>query len=166
MLEKVDIKKYKAGAICFFATVAIISASASALLPEHSYNKQKVDNNLITMQRHADYVDEILDTLGEERYQYFGFNGNVFYCFTDHLPQGPVFFQDPYNFSAEDNWFSQNLKQQLNNSDVVIVQKIDVGVLNDYVNSYLNENFTNIPPERLSGINAPNDFNYKIYFRK
>lgn len=166
MLEKVDIKKYKAGAICFFATVAIISASASALLPEHSYNKQKVDNNLITMQRHADYVDEILDTLGEERYQYFGFNGNVFYCFTDHLPQGPVFFQDPYNFSAEDNWFSQNLKQQLNKSDVVIVQKIDVGVLNDYVNSYLNENFTNIPPERLSGINAPNDFNYKIYFRK
>ena len=77
-----------------------------------------------------------------------------------------MFFQDPYNFSAEDNWFSQNLKQQLNKSDVVIVQKIDVGALNDYVNSYMNENFTNIPPERLSGINAPNDFNYKIYFRK
>lgn len=165
-LEWAEIGKYKTGAVCFFAAVAIISGSATVLLPEYAYDKQTVDNNLTTMQQHADYVDEILTALGEERYQYLGFNGNVFYCFTAHLPQGPVFFQDPYNFTSEDNWFSQNLKEQLNNSNVVIVKKIDVGVLDDYVSSYLQEYFTRIPPAEISEISAPKDFNYKIYFRK
>ena len=165
-LAKSDSGKYKVGAVCFFTAVAIISSAASAMLPKYEYDKQKVDNSLVSMHQDAAYVDQVLDTLGEERYQYFGFNGNVFYCFTTHLPQGPVFFQDPYNFSFEDNWFSQNLINQLNNCNVVIVQKINVGVLNDYVKNYLEENFTTTPPENVTNISLPKNFNYKIYFRK
>ena len=114
--------------------------------------------------------DEILDLLGEDTYQYFGFNGPVFYCYTVHDPKGPVFFQDPNNLQSEDTFFAKNLKKQMQETNVFIVSYVKCGVLTDYVNDYIKENFILIEKSDkkslIQSVEKPKTFKYKIYIRK
>lgn len=138
-------------------------------LPNYShYNK--ILSYAKTMQDDARYLDDVLDALGLETYQYFGFNGPIVYAYTTHDPLGPVFFQDPNNLQREDNFFATNLKEQMERVDIFVVSYIKCGVLTDYVNDYIADNFTLIVNsgkyELIKDIEKPQSFTYKIFVRK
>ena len=163
-----NIKKVAVGIVCSLAVVGLLGIY---LLPQPRYDHyEKILSLSKTMKDDAKYVDEVLDVLGEETYQYFGFNGPVFYCYTEHDPKGPVFFQDPNNLQKEDNFFATNLKKQMEETDIYIVSNIKCGVVTDYVNEYIAKNFELIQNsdeyELVKDIEKPKTFNYKIYVRK
>ena len=60
----------------------------------------------------ATYIDNILDYYGEDRYQYIGFVNPSYYFigFTKHLPEGPIFVQDPDNLIDEESWFYKSFR--------------------------------------------------------
>ena len=135
----------------------LFSASGIFLLPEFVPNVKLFDLN-DQMKENAAYLDDILDELGEDTYQYFGFNGPVLYAYTRHDPLGPAFFQDPANFTDSDNFFSVSLKKQLDEANVCVVSYIRCGVLDEYVNEYLSENFVVIKEKS-------EDFPYRLLVR-
>ena len=145
---------------------AICVTSFFLLPPNQHISQAQIQAKLNRMQTHADYVDQLLIASGNTSYQFFGFNGDHFYCLTQHAPQGPIFFQDPYNFTDMNNWFSQSLKNQMDQVNLVVVHRINTGAMNDYIQDYLEEYFTLQPWESVEGITAPEDFSYKVYYRK
>lgn len=153
---------YKKTVLSFLLITLCIS---SLLLPRYRYDASVLEANP-QLRTEAKYVDTLLDAVGEERYQFLGFNGNLFYGFTKHSPLGPVFFQDPNNFMNGENWFSQNLIAQLQKANIVIIDKINVHTLNKTVNAILEENYTEVPYPEAKAIEKPQDFHYKILFRK
>ena len=162
------IKKFTVGVL---SAISIASLMGIYLLPKPNYEHyEKILTYAQTMKDDAEYVDEILDALGEDTYQYFGFNGPVFYCYTEHDPTGPVFFQDPNNLKEDDNFFATNLKSQMQEVDVYIVSYVKCGVLTDFVNDYIAKNFVLIEKSDkkslIKQIEKPESFNYKIYVRK
>lgn len=163
------ILNFKSEALHFQKTVLaflIISLCLSSLLlPHYKYDEQvlKINPQLRT---EAKYVDTLLDAVDEERYQFLGFNGNLFYGFTKHSPLGPVFFQDPNNFLNEENWFFENLITQLQKANIVIIDKVNVHSFDETVNNILKENFTEEPYPEAKAIEKPQSFHYKIMYRK
>ena len=108
-------------------------------------------------------IDAALDALGEERYQYFGFNGRCVNHYTRHIPMGPVFVQDWMKVSGW-NMLGQKLMGQLRGSDVVVVQDLNCGDLTGAIQDILDEEFTDVPPE---GIAPPGeDFECQVLYRK
>lgn len=115
------------------------------------------------MRAEADYIDAALDALGEERYQYFGFNDRCVNHYTRHIPMGPVFVQDWMKVSGW-NMLGQKLMGQLRDSDVVVVQNLNCGDLTGAIQDILDEEFTDVPPE---GIAPPGeDFECQVLYRK
>lgn len=113
----------------------------------------------------ARYVDDLLDYYEADRYQYIGFNGeDAFYGLTKHSPQGPVFAQDWDNFRSIDTWFSQQLFEQLESSDIVIVKELELPELNDRITRILDSKFSTDPPGHFDE-EPPEDFDYTIYYR-
>lgn len=113
----------------------------------------------------AEYVDSLLDFYQEDRYQYIGFNGeDVFIGLTKHSPQGPVFAQDSDNFQTDDTWFAQKLKEQIDESNIVIVRNFTSPAVDDYIRNKLATEFTTDPSSKLL-TNPPDGFNYTIYYR-
>ena len=162
------IGKFVAGALC---SASIAGLLGIYLLPQPKYDHyDKILAYAETMKDDAKYVDKILDLLGEDTYQYFGFNGPVFYCYTVHDPKGPVFFQDPNNLQSEDTFFAKNLKKQMQETNVFIVSYVKCGVLTDYVNDYIKENFILIEKSDkkslIESVEKPKTFKYKVYIRK
>lgn len=162
------ISKFVAGALC---SASIAGLLGIYLLPQPKYDHyDKILAYAETMKDDAKYVDKILDLLGEDTYQYFGFNGPVFYCYTVHDPKGPVFFQDPNNLQSEDTFFAKNLKRQMQETNVFIVSCVKCGVLTDYVNDYIKENFILIEKSEkkslIESVEKPKTFKYKVYIRK
>lgn len=162
------IQRFALGAVCSLSIVGLLGVY---LLPQPNYNHY---NNILslskTMKEDAKYVDKVLDLIGEDTYQYFGFNGPIFYCYTEHDPQGPVFFQDPNNLQSEESFFARNLKKQMEITDVYIVSHVDCGVLTDYVKGYIQNNFVPIQSsekrDAIKDLSKPSTFNYTIYVRK
>lgn len=162
------IGKFVAGALC---SASIAGLLGIYLLPQPKYDHyDKILAYAETMKDDAKYVDKILDLLGEDTYQYFGFNGPVFYCYTVHDPKGPVFFQDPNNLQSEDTFFAKNLKKQMQETNVFIVSYVKCGVLTDYVNDYIKENFILVEKSDkkslIESVEKPKTFKYKVYIRK
>ena len=113
----------------------------------------------------AAYVDELLDYYGEDRYQFIGFNGeDVFIGLTKHSPQGPVFGQDSDNFQSADTWFSHELLDQIDNSNIVIVKEYLSPAINERIQRTLATSFTEHPGKVFQKA-PPQDFTYKIYYR-
>lgn len=142
----------------------ITSLSGLYLLPKFSYNEKILFLNQ-TMKDDALYVDKVLDYYDEENYQYFGFNGPIFYAYTTHDPLGPVFFQDPNNFHDENNFFVNNLKEQMDKANIFFVRNINCGVMNEYITTYINENFQLIDKQIEKELEKPTSFTYKSYIR-
>jgi len=118
------------------------------------------------MKEEARYVDDVLDIVDEDYYLFMGFNGPIFYAYTKTNPLGPVFFQDPNNFTNEDSFFVNNFKNQLEQTNIIIYQVNNCGVIKDYVSSYIKTNFTTtIPNSEIRDLEVPNSFNYLIYYR-
>lgn len=114
----------------------------------------------------AKYVDDVCDFYDVDRYQYIGFNGETeFIGLTKHSPMGPAFAQDPDNFQTEDTWFFQQLKKQINNSDIVILNFYSTPALESYVKKILENEFTKEPPKE-NNLERPSDFYYTVYYRK
>lgn len=118
------------------------------------------------MKEDAKYVDDVMDIIDEDYYLFMGFNGPIFYAYTKTNPLGPVFFQDPNNFNDESNFFVNSFKKQLEETNIIIYQVNNCGVIKDYVSSYIKTNFTTIiPNNEISDLEVPNSFNYLIYYR-
>ena len=114
----------------------------------------------------AEYVDAMLDFYHEDRYQYIGFNGeDVFIGLTKHSPQGPVFGQDSDNFQSPDTWFSKKLIEQINESNIVIVNVFLSPAIDSQIQFILDTDFT-LTPKASYYVPSPLDAHYKIYFRK
>lgn len=151
--------------------LTILSLVGIYLLPQPDYaHYEKILNYSVSMKEDAKYLDEVLDRLDEDTYQYFGFNGPIVYAYTQHNPLGPIFFQDPNNLTDKDSFFAKNLVKQMDEADVYVVSKINCGVLTDYVNGYITENFVLLQNSEKSGLIAdlekPSTFTYKIYVRQ
>ena len=150
--------------------LTVLSLIGIYLLPQPDYaHYNKILNYSVSMKEDAKYLDEVLDCLNEDTYQYFGFNGPIVYAYTQHNPLGPVFFQDPNNLTEESSFFAKNLKGQMDEANVYVVSYIRCGVLTDYVNEYIAENFVllqNSQQASLVGhLEKPASFTYKIYVR-
>jgi hypothetical protein len=146
-------------------SIGIACSIGIAVLPDYGYEYYFATRKLEVMKDNAEYVDDVLDRVGEDTYQFLGFNGDVFYCFTEHLPQGPIFFQDPFSFTDTDNWFSKSLANQLDKVDIIIIDWLDVGEMNEYVEDYISDNFTEQPPEEVRDIAIPKSFIYDVMYR-
>ena len=160
----------KLGKACL-GVLTVLSLTGIYLLPKPDYaHYDKILAYSVSMKKDAKYLDEVLDALDEATYQYFGFNGPIVYAYTEHDPLGPVFFQDPNNLTDESSFFAENLVAQMDETNVYVVSYIRCGVLNDYVNSYIAENFTLLQQSEqaalVSHIEKPATFTYKIYVRK
>jgi hypothetical protein len=162
---KLSNKKGFIGIDGILISISIACSVGSALSPGNGYDNNYVITTLEAMRAEAEYVDNVLDVAGENTYQFLGFNGDVFYCFTEHLPQGPIFFQDPFNFADKNSWFSKNLAEQLDKVDIIIIDWIDVGAMDGYVKGYINDNFTGNPPDGVKDIAIPKSFRYEIMYR-
>ena len=148
---------------CVICLLSVLACLGISMLPSYQPDQTMLADNE-KMRLEAAYVDGLLDSLGEERYQFLGFNGNCFYGLTLHSPLGPVFFQDPGAMLTEDTWFARQMKEQLNQANVLIVQEVAAANMTDYINKVLEEDFTNEFP---AGAPVPPDvFGYEIYFRK
>lgn len=113
----------------------------------------------------AQYVDSLLDYYGEERYQYIGFNGeDVFIGLTQHSPQGPVFAQDPDNLTDDDTWFAQQLMDQLDKSNIVIVQYLFDTAVSDDILATLESDFSTVANNSYETL-PPEDFGCTVYYR-
>ena len=109
----------------------------------------------------AGYVDSVLDTVGEERYQFLGTNGEVCYWLTEHLPQGPVFFQYPDMLRDEDSWFSKSFKEQLDKTNVILLD------YDQFEGDALREYTLKLTEELPEGVQPPPEgFHYILLFRK
>lgn len=151
--------------LLFPATVFLIAASGLVCLPEFQYNETILSLSQ-SMIEDARYVDDIMDLIQRDRYQYFGFNGPIFYAYTEHDPMGPVFFQDPNNFTDEDNFFAESLKRQMEETDLYIWHYNSCGVLSEYVSDYIREKFTIFPPlQEIASLQRPESFHYTVYYR-
>lgn len=160
MEQKFFIKPALLCAVCLLAVLACLDG---LMLPSYQPDETMLADNS-RMRVEAAYVDELLDSLGEDRYQFLGFNGDCFYGLTEHSPLGPVFFQDPHTLSTEDTWFASRLREQMEQADVLIVQRVEAGAMTDYINQVLAEDFTNELPQGVPV--PPNVFGYGIYIRK
>lgn len=118
------------------------------------------------LHRDAAYIDGVLNTVGEERYQFLGYNLYVCYGLTEHSPLGPVFFQDPNVLKDEDSWFAKSLKEQLGEANIVLCSPndFDCGVLQEYTLKLLESEFTEELPDGVQ--QPPENFEYKLLFRK
>lgn len=117
----------------------------------------------------AMYVDKVMDYVEQDTYQFIGFNGPVYYGHTASLPKGPVFFQDPYNFTTLDSWFLQTFMTQLEEVNVIIVRHIHLGVIQDEFVTMLQQAFTTSYDAgyvSLRNQDKPTHFNDVFYFRK
>lgn len=132
---------------------------------EFKMKTEEMKNYVIKAKEHAKYIDEILDAINEKNYLYIGFNGTDRpYCYTEHLPLGPTFVQDPDNFKKE-NWFTKSFRNDLNTTNVVVFNYCDDLSIKDEIYDYLNNNFTASLPMNASSIKKPASFNYRLYFR-
>lgn len=154
----------KAIANGFLTICLILTSAAFCVLPKFPVDQTVLDANSV-MRQQAEYVDQLLEHYGINRYQYLGFNGYRFYGFTEHSPLGPVFIQDPVNFTENNTWFTKNMLSQMETADILIVEKIDMPVLNDKINEVIAEKFTKIPWDLSYDPELPADFPYIIYYR-
>lgn len=147
------------------AGVAAGLAVAAALLwgfPTFNMYETGLIDESPEMQAEADYIDGVLDALGEERYQYFGFNGQCVNFYTRHIPLGPIFVQDWMKISAA-NRLGEQLMAQLQRANVAVVQNLNCGDLTGAVERILDTEFTETPPP---GIEPPGDgFECRILYR-
>lgn len=161
-LDRIKVKnKYISGAIislCIFVMANVLFSSETSY---SGYYDEKYDS----MKKKAEYVDELLDFYEVDRYQFLGFNGeHQFFGLTKHSPQGPSFAQDPDNFQTEDTWFFRQLMEQVDKSDIIIVEAYCSEAIENKLSEILNKEFTTVPPKENNLI-RPDDFNYEIYYR-
>lgn len=129
----------------------------------------KVNENVIRdiqkTKENAAYLDEVLDALGESRYQFVGFNGYHPYAYTKHDAMGPSFVQDSHNFSNDSTFFSKRLGPQFDSVNVVVFDYFNMGAMTPRVISTLNNCFTKQMPRAIQKIKKPDSFRYDMHFR-
>ncbi len=133
-------------------------------LPEYTYNEHVLSREEVMIEN-AQYIDTILKIYNCDTYQYLGFNGFLFLGHTTHLPKGPIFVQDPNNFHDPESFFSTSLKQQITEVDIIVKNIINAGVLNEWINNYVNENFIAFNYKNYN-LNQPKELNATVLIRK
>jgi len=153
------------------AVVLVILSVSFRFMPSYQFD-ETIRQDFETMETHAEYVDSLLDEMGIDRYLFLGFNnsGSCFYGLTEHSPLGPVFVQDPANFTGQYTWFNDNFLEELDEAQIVFVWSINVGDLTDDVWAILNTEFVrddahsvNMDNNPVPGL--PDGFTYITYIR-
>jgi hypothetical protein len=119
------------------------------------------------MRIHAQYIDDLMSFYEFDSYQFVGFNGPQFYGHTKILAEGPVFFQDPRNFTREDSWFVQQFLMQIERVDMIVLHSVSLDVIQDLFFAYLESDFSLLDHDSLTlvNLNRPTTFNDQIYVR-
>lgn len=144
-------------------TAIITSIAFSNIDPFKGINN--IPKDIKHAKENAAYIDEILDILKEDKYQYLGFNGIHAYTYTKHDPLGPAFAQDEHNFTDQYSYFSQAFAKQMNTANVIVFKSFNVGVLNGKTKLTLNSCFTKELPYLAQHLKKPKHFHYTMYFR-
>lgn len=160
----------KSTAFVVIGLLLTFNLTALPKLPQNDEIHSIMENEFIMAKAHAKYVDDFLDAIGADTYQWVGFNGPYPYALTKHFPNAPLFVQDPANFSDPDSFFSKKFLEQLQNADVLIFQfdTINLGSITEQVIEYINANFVpDMPPSMYEVFSErPISFYYSVYFRK
>ena len=169
--EKIRLRILKSMVIYPLVTLFVLLSVASfkQIPPKIMNNFEYVQNQTQITKVKASYIDELLDSLGEENYLWIGFNGYVPFANTKHLPLGPSFAQHIYNFGQEDTFYAQAFIRQLESANVVVIQRwgYNLGALNERTWAYIEENFTDEAPLKVQALDSqkPNGFEWLIYYR-
>jgi hypothetical protein len=140
---------------------------SALLLPSLPY-QQRITNlkqETSVLKREAAYVDQILDTMGLERYMFLGRNGPQLYTYTKHSPLGPLFFQYPEWVEGNYQGFRDKLLDNLYTANIIVFDAFHVGKIETYLANYINEHFTQAPWPQVNEITRV-DRRYLIFFRK
>lgn len=151
--------------ICMF-TASIFTAVGFWQRPAYKQNIEVIER-VRELKEDAAYLDGVLDAAEEETYLWIGFNGYNPYAFTKHLPSGPCFAQDPYNFREKDSFFVKAFQEQLSSVNVIVFSRLNVGIVTAETEEYIRENFTTALPENVAeaALAVPETFVWKLYFR-
>ena len=150
--------------IIVFAIIFISSCG----IKTHKFQmkEQEMINYVKRAKNDAKYIDQILDSLNEKEYLFVGFNDTDRpYCYTKHNPLGPCFAQDKDNFQKENNFFVKHFIKQLEKTNTIVFAFNDLGVIKEYTQTYIADNFTITIPDAAKDVEKPSDFRYTMYFR-
>jgi hypothetical protein len=128
------------------------------------------DSRLQAIQKHdreareaARVMDRILDDVGVERYLWLGHPGWAPLPFTEHTPQGPLFFQQVMFFEGRFTWLANRFREGLQGAQVVFFAQHMTGPLDDHVKKVLARDFVRLPEALV----PKNDyFPYKVFVRR
>ena len=88
----------------------------------------------------ASVIDNVLDKCVVEQYLFIGGNGRKVYGYTKHSPLGPLFFQ--YGYLLNRPFFQNALESQLQQAEIVVLDRYDLGVKKQDAQPYIESNFT------------------------
>ncbi len=151
----------------------VVSFVSFLFIPRYLINDFEKNEAIVPEYRNkAEYVDDILDTLAQENYLWIGFNGYARNpCpYTRHLPLGPSFVQDEYNFQTEDTFLTMEFKKQLEKTNVIVTKhthNFELGALATQTEEYIYKNFTMDMPKAVvdANLTVPDDFEFYIFYR-
>ena len=152
--------------------IAVFSVPLSIKTYSTNSNKYHQDTSVVEkvkgMKELASYIDEICDALDEEHYLFLGFNGYHMYGYSKHMPYGPIFAQDRYNFSDPDSFFAKSFLENLYETNILVYYRNNTGSISMVVDRYIQKEFTTRVPAAVEGIEMPvtvDSKNYKMMYR-
>lgn len=162
-------KKQKRGVVfqnVIILLLVVVMTICTYNLPKINYDvriqSMKQGEKIIRFE--AEYVDTVLDISNQDRYLFLGKHGLQLYAFTKHSPMGPVFFQFNDWMELNSGTFRKEVINALMKINLVVVDSYQLNEYNRMVKAYLNENFSDIPWEKVRGVER-RVRRYKIYFR-
>ena len=117
----------------------------------------------------ARYIDEVCDALNLEHYLFIGFTGHNPNLYSEHLPYGPSFAQDPQNFKSADTYWAKEFTMDLHAcSFIVFYDAKYLNAIKDESLQYIADNFTTLLPAEVKDIEPPHyvtDRHFGFLFR-
>lgn len=125
---------------------------------------------VVRLKEDAEWWDRVMDESGEEKYLWIGFNGFIPITYTKHLALGPIFVQDPINFTVKDGFIPETFMQELKEADIILYARNNTGVYQLNTSQYLDTYFTDTVPSKFYDVfkDKPSDYennNWIPYFR-
>jgi hypothetical protein len=152
-----------------FALVGALAICPLVALGFTGFKPFTVNENVLReiqeAKENAQYIDQVLDAVGEDRYLFIGFNGYHPYAYTKHDAIGPSFVQDHHNFSSTETFFSKAMAKQFDEANVVVFRGFNMDRITPSVIRTLNNCFTKHLPEKVQQISRPEAFRYDLHFR-
>ena len=159
--------------------IPALSLIVTLLLSPMMMNAYKNSNQLPSKETYAQetpnakevarYIDEVCDALNLEHYLFIGFTGHNPNLYSEHLPYGPSFAQDPQNFKTADTYWAKEFTMDLHAcSFIVFYDAKYLNAIKDESLQYIADNFTTLLPAEVKDIEPPHyvtDRHFGFLFR-